>query len=119
MLFRSEETWFYPRNPAGRHTYAARIAPGGALIALEQRLTEENMRRIVADRSTAKEVRALFGPPSLVTRLDRQEREVWEYRMFNTVQIPYNLYVQFSGDGIAREVLFLRDPSQDFPGRRR
>jgi hypothetical protein len=111
-----DSVWFYPRNPAGRHTYAVRVAPDGVVRGIEQRLTVENMQKLVAGGTTAQEVRALFGPPYRITRLDRQERDVWEYRMFNQVQIPYNLFVQYSADGVVREVLFLRDPSQDIPG---
>ena len=110
-----DSVWFYPRNPAGRHTYAVRVAPDGVVREIEQRLTVENMNKLVAGATEAKEVRALFGPPYRVTRLDRQERDVWEYRMFNQIQIPYNLFVQYSADGVVREVLFLRDPSQDMP----
>jgi hypothetical protein len=111
-----DSVWFYPRGPAGRHTYAVRVAPDGVMRAIEQRLTVENLQKLVAGETTAGDVRALFGPPYRITRLDRQERDVWEYRMFNQVQIPYNLFVQYSADGIVREVLFLRDPSQDIPG---
>jgi hypothetical protein len=110
-----DSVWFYPRNPAGRHTYAVRVAPDGTVREIDQRLTVENMQKLVADATTAREVRVLFGPPYRITRLDRQERDVWEYRMYNPIQIPYNLFVQYSADGIVREVLFLRDPSQDAP----
>jgi hypothetical protein len=110
-----DSVWFYPRNPAGRHTYAVRVAPDGVVRAIDQRLTVENMQKLVAGATTANEVRELFGPPNRVTHLNMQERDVWEYRMLNPIQIPYNLYVQYSADGIVREVLFLRDPSQDMP----
>ena len=114
-----DTVWFYPRNPAGRHTYAVRVAADGVVREIDQRLTVDNMQKLVAGATSAREVRAVFGPPYRVTHLGMQERDVWEYRMFNPIQIPYNLFVQYSADGIVREVLFLRDPSQDFPGGRR
>jgi hypothetical protein len=113
-----EAVWFYPRNPYGRHTYAVRIAKDGRVVDVEQRLTIDNLAKLRAGSSTAKDVRALLGPPYRITRLDRQQRDVWEYRMFNQIQIPHNLFVQYSYDGIVQEVLLLRDPSQDFPGPR-
>lgn len=107
--------WFYPHNPFGRHTYAVQVAADGRVRSIEQRLTVANMQKLVANVSTVQDVRALFGPPNRVTHFNRQQRDVWEYRMFNQIDIPYNLYVQYSADGIVREVLFLRDPSQDMP----
>jgi hypothetical protein len=108
--------WFYPRGPFGRHTYAVSVAPNGVMRGIEQTLTMGNMEKVTAGSSTAKDVRMIFGPPTRVTRNHRRDREVWEYRMYNQIQIPYNLFVQFSDDGIVREMLFLRDPSQDAPG---
>jgi len=108
-----DTVWFYPRGPAGRQTYAVRIAPDGVMRSIEQRLTVENLNKLLAGETTARDVRALFGPPSYITRLDRQQRDVWEYRMKNQIDIDYNLFVQYSYDGILREALFLRDPKYD------
>jgi hypothetical protein len=108
-----DSVWFYPRGPMGRQTYAVRVAPDGVVRGIEQRLTMENMQKLVADETTAAQVRALFGPPGYVTRLERQQRDVWEYRMKNQIDLDYSLFVQFSYDGILREALFLRDPKYD------
>jgi hypothetical protein len=105
--------WFYPRGPMGRQTYAVRVAPDGVMRGIEQRLTVENLQKLVAGQTTAKDVRALFGPPSYVTRLERQQRDVWEYPMKNQIDFDYSLFVQYSYDGIVREALFLRDPKYD------
>ena len=114
-LWAGDTVWFYPRGPFGRHTYAVQVAADGRVRSIEQRLTVANMEKISANASTMQDVRLVFGPPSRVTRNHRGDRQVWEYRMFNQIQIPHNLFVQFSGDGIVREMLFLRDPSQDMP----
>lgn len=111
-----ERIWFYPHAPAGRDTYAVRIGADGKVRAVEQRLTEENFKRLTAGTTTTKQVRELLGPPNRAFRNDRQERVVWEYLYFNAMQIPFILYVQASDDGIVREVLTIRDPSQDMPG---
>ena len=109
-----DTVWFYPRNPFGLHTYAARIGSDGVLRGIDQRLTVENMHKLLLGSTTAKEVRELLGPPWRVSRLERQQRDVWEYYMYNAVQVEHNLYVQFSGDGVVREVLLLRDLKNDF-----
>src|SRR5438132_702223 len=54
------ETWlYYPRQPFGRETFVARVAPDGRLVALEQRLTDENILKIVPNAATGNEVRTL------------------------------------------------------------
>lgn len=111
-----ERTWFYPHAPAGRETHAVRLGPDGKLRAVEQRLTEENIARLQSGTSTTRDVRELFGPPNRVIRMERQQREAWEYLYYNVIQIPFILYVQSSPDGIVREVFTIRDPSQDMPG---
>ena len=111
-----DSTWFYPHNPAGRDTYAVRMSADGVVRSVDQRLTEGNMAKLVAGATTTKEVRELFGPPNRVIRMERQQREAWEYYYYNPIQIPFILYVQASADGIVREVVTIRDPSQDAPG---
>ena len=34
-----DSVWFYPRNPAGPHTYAVRLNPQGIVQEVDQRLT--------------------------------------------------------------------------------
>lgn len=110
-----ERVWFYPHAPAGRDTYAVRFGADGRVVAIEQRLTEENFARLAAGNTT-RQVRELLGPPNRAFRNDRQERVVWEYLYYNAMQIPFILYVQASDDGVVREVVTIRDPSQDTPG---
>jgi outer membrane protein assembly factor BamE (lipoprotein component of BamABCDE complex) len=108
-----DSVWFYPRGPYGRHTYAVRVAPDGVVRSVEQRLTMENLSKLVAGETAAKDVRALFGPPSRAFRSDRQQRDIWEYPMKNQVDVDHTLIVQFSYDGIVREAMLLRDPKYD------
>jgi hypothetical protein len=106
-------TWFYPHGPMGRDTYAVRIAPDGKVQAVEQVLSEANFPKLIPGQTTSRDAREVLGPPSRVIRSARQQREIWEYPYYNAMQTPYLLYVQFSGDGVLREVLTLRDPSLD------
>lgn len=94
-------------------TFVARIAPGGKLIAVEQRLTDENVAKIVPNASNGSNVRDLLGPPAVITVFPRLNREVWQYHMrhFGDPGIPVALYVQFSSDGVAREVYLIDETS--------
>ena len=113
-----DTVWFYPRLPSGRQTYAVRISPDGALRGIDQRLTEESLSKLVAGTTTMKEVRLLLGPPFRAIRFERQERLVWDYPMYNNIRTEFNLSVQFSYDGIVREVLLLKDYRNEPGGRR-
>jgi len=108
------ETWlYYSRQPFGRKTFVARIAPDGRLVALEQRLTDENVAKIVPQTTRRDDVRELLGPPYLVSTFPRMEREIWQYYMrhFGDPGVPLTLYVQFSPDGVAREVYLIDETS--------
>jgi hypothetical protein len=106
---------YYPRGPSGMHTYAVHVSAGGIMQSVDQLLTVDNLKKLVPGVTTTAQVREDFGPPGRISRLDRQQRDVWEYRMFGASQEPYYLYVQISGDGIVREVLFLKDYNRE-PG---
>ena len=109
-----ETLWFYPRQPFGRQSFAVRLGPDGVVRGVEQRLTVENVYKLVPGTTPAPAVRELLGPPWRVTYLDRQQREVWEYAMYMANGQEAFLFVQFSGD-VVREVLLLRDSYFD-PG---
>ena len=108
--------WFYPRKPSGRQMYAARIGPDGRMRSLQQTLTEQNIRNLVPGVTTMAQVREILGPPWRTSRFERQQRDVWEYTMVNTQQWDYYLDVQFSGDGIVREVMMLKDYTKEQGG---
>lgn len=110
-----ESVWFYPRNPFGQHTFAVRLAADGRLRGVEQRLAPAHWRKIVPGVSTAKDVRELLGPPWLTRRFERLERDTWEWRVRDITDDPRILVVQYSYDGVVREVLLLRDPILDTP----
>lgn len=112
---------YFTRAPLGRHTYAVSVGPDGVLRGVEQVLTWDNTYKLVAGTTTKPQVRDLLGPPGLVSRLPRQEREVWEYKWLHFEEKRV-LWVQFSDDGIVREALNMRDFAAEPPsghGRRR
>jgi len=51
----------------------------------------------------------------MVSTLPRLEREVWEYQLLE-VDFKWKLWVQFSPDGVVREVVKMRHPDMDPPG---
>jgi hypothetical protein len=110
-----ESIWFYPHGPFGATTYAVRLSAGGVMQSVEQVLTYENIARLRAGETTSRQVREILGPPSGSTHLDRQQRDVWFYPVKDQIQVPHNLFVQFSADGIVREVVMVRSPALDRP----
>ena len=100
--------WYYPRGPVGRQTFAVTLGPDGVLRGIDQRLTMANVAKLVQGRSTAKEVRELLGPPPTVRPFPRLQRTVWIYPMLLD-EDPRILWVQFSSDDIAREIIETHD----------
>src|SRR2546430_6436084 len=104
----SETVLWFPRMPYGDGTYAARVGADGRLVAIEQRLTEENIARIERGRTTADQVLDLVGPPYRVDQFARMEREIWTYKM-QLFPFPKALFVQLSPDRVGREVSYMDD----------
>jgi len=113
-----ETVLWYPRLRYGRQNYAARIGPDGKLLAIEQRLTEENIAKLVRGQSQAGNVRELLGPPHRADPFPRMEREIWTYYMRGSPNWKV-LYVQLSADGVVREVYYMDDPEAMPKGGRR
>ena len=110
-----EKALYFSRLPEGRMVFVATVGPDGILRTLDQRLTRQNIGWLVAGTSTKKDVLGFFGPPGDVGRYPRLEREWWEYKFFD-YQDRRILTVQFSDDGIVREVLDMRDWAYEPPG---
>ena len=107
------ETWYYyPQQPHGLAMYVARVDRDGKMIAIEQRLTDENVARLEKGKTRADDVRDLLGPPWKVWPFPRMQRDIWEYRMNTNAGggTPQGLYLNVSPDNIVREVYTLNDP---------
>jgi len=104
-----DSIWFYPSQPFGRQMYAVRLTPAGAVRSVEQVLTEPNVAKLVPGVTTRSQAHEQFGPPFEQSRFARQQREVWTYTAYNSAMQEYFLHVQFSDDGILREVIFIQD----------
>jgi len=110
------ETWlYYPRGEFARQTFVARIGPDGTLRGIEQRLDVANIGKIQIGKSNMEDVRLLFGPPHQITHFALSQRTVWEYNILDN-PTKRLLEVQFSDDGVVREVLLLYDHEYDKSG---
>ena len=111
-----ETVYYYPSLPFGYATYAARIAPDGKLIALEQRLTPENMDKLKPGVTRAEDVLDLLGPPYRPMKQATSGDEIWTYP-FRIAGFPLGRWfvVHISPDGLLREKNTIDDPTR---GRR-
>ena len=101
--------------PWGRLNYVATLGPDSVLRGFEQRLTYWNIHKVQAGMRRD-EVRELLGPPFEISRLPRQQREVWEYPWLHAAREGRVLFVQFSDDGIVRETIEMHDDERDPQG---
>jgi hypothetical protein len=109
-LVGAETVYYFPELPWGYRSYAARVGADGRLIAVEQRLTEENIGKVVRGKSTATEVRDLLGPPWEPIHYARMDRDVWTYPMRIAADpTPKWFVVHVASDGIVRETYLFDD----------
>ena len=116
-----ETVYYYPRLPWGYATYVARIAPDDRLIAIEQRLTEENIAKLKPGATRAEEVRDLLGPPFEPMKQALSGNEIWTYPMrIGGHPTPKWFLATISPDGVLRDTYIIDDPNwvrQDSPRR--
>jgi hypothetical protein len=106
----AETVYYFPELPWGYRSYAARVDGDGKLIAVEQRLTEENIAKVIKGKTTGSEVRDLLGPPWEPIRYERMQRDVWTYPMRIAADpTPKWFVVHLSLDGVVRETYLFDD----------
>jgi hypothetical protein len=104
---------YYPKQPFGRRLLVAGLAPDGKLIAVEQRLSEEYIAKLVPNHSRREDVLELFGQPYERLKFPRMNREAWSWHMRALGTVPASLHVQLSPDGAVREVYVLDEQKGD------
>lgn len=108
------ETWlYYPSQPYGRKVQVARLGADGRLVALEQRLSDEYIAKLVPNQSRREDVLALFGEPYQRSAFPRMQREAWSWHMQHFTNRPAGLHVQMSPDGVVREVYIIDENDRD------
>jgi hypothetical protein len=103
-----ERRLYFTRYPFGRATFVATIGADDLLRGIDQRLNYWNIYK-VQPGMRRDEVRELLGPPREISRLPRQQREVWEYPWRHAASELRIMWVQFSDDGVVREVVEMHD----------
>jgi hypothetical protein len=112
-----ETVYYYPRLPWGYASYAARIGADGRLIALEQRLTPENVERVKVGATRGEEVLDLLGPPYEPMKQGRTGNDIWTYPMRAPGHpTPKWFLVTVSPDGLVREAYMIDDPNYNRHG---
>ena len=105
-----ETVYYFPELPWGYKSYAARVGGDGKLIAVEQRLTQENIARVVRGTTTGGEVRDLLGPPYEPMKRPTDGSEIWTYPMRIAADpTPKWFLVLFSPDGVVRDTQLIDD----------
>lgn len=112
-LANGDTALYYSLLPFGRRMYVATVSAEGLLRSLDQRLTHQTIARIKIN-DTARQVRELLGPPDRTGRMERLQRDVWEYPWLDAEEKRI-LWVQFSYDGTVREVIDMHDFESDPP----
>jgi hypothetical protein len=107
-----ETVYYFPRLPWGYATYAARIAPDGKLVALEQRLTRENIEKLKPGVTRGAEVLDLLGPPYEPMKQALSGSVIWTYPMrVKDHPTPKWFLATVSSDGVLREAYLIDDPN--------
>lgn len=115
-----ETVYYFPRLPWGYATYAARIGPDGKLVALEQRLTRENIERLKPGVSRAEDVRDLLGPPFEPMKQALSGNEIWTYPMRVAGHpTPKWFLVHLTPERLVSETYLIDDPHWLQPDSRR
>jgi hypothetical protein len=104
---------YFSRLPFGREIYVATVGSDGVLRGIERTLTRKNIASIKEGMKAA-EVRELLGPPYRSVYMKLSDRDVWEYP-WRIVEDRRILWVQFSRDGIVREIIEMHDFESDPP----
>jgi len=111
-LLNGDSALYFSRLPYGRAMYVVTVGQDGVMKSIEQRMTYASFAKVVANSWTKKEVSELLGPPGKQGRFDRQQRDWWEYRYLLSPDYRV-VWVQFSDDGVVREMYDMLDPEEE------
>ena len=93
----------------------AGTGPDAKLAAVEQRLTDEEIVRLLPEGTPASAVRELLGPPTREYALFPEDIETWEYRLAGFLH-PRTLYVQLSAGAPGEGGVRARAPRRNIAG---
>ena len=102
------ERWIYSGQPSGRSAHQLDFDAQGRLQDVQQVLTPQRLQAIEADRWTADQVRATFGPPALLETVAFFDGLVWTYRFYEDFT-PRLAHVYIDRAGVVRRMMFADD----------
>ena len=107
-----ETVYYYPQLPWGYASYAARVGADGKLVAVEQRLTLDNINQVKTGVTRVDEVRDLLGPPYEPMKQARTGNEIWTYPMrVPGHPTPKWFLVTLTPNGVVSEAYLIDDPN--------
>ena len=104
------ETLEYKHGPFGRGTYMVRLGKSGRLISYEQVLTTEHFGMVQIGKTTAREVKEMFGSPSDVSHFPLMNLEAWQYPYQESGVWDSAMSIYFDQNGIVRKMESGPDP---------
>lgn len=75
--------------------------------------SQADLARLNMGSTTTDQVKAILGPPIRTAHFKGLQREVWDYRRYEDPFNEYHISVQFSADGVVREVVVVKDLSRE------
>lgn len=108
------KAYYFPRQPWGGQSYKVVTGADGRLKDRQQVLTSENIKRIRTGTTTKQQTQELLGPPLSSARAALKPLDFWEYPWIMVTERRI-LWIGFSDDGIAREVIEMHDFAWDEP----
>ena len=111
-LANGDSALYFSRLPYGRAMYVVTVGPDGVMKSIEQRMQQPVFAKVVANSWTKEQVGELLGPPGRTGRFNRMHRDWWEYR-YRIQPDDRVVWVQFSDDGVVREMYDMIDPDEE------
>jgi hypothetical protein len=104
------DTLEYKRGPFGRGTYMAHLDKSGRLVSYEQVLSTERFALVQVGKTTAREVKELFGSPSATSRFPLMNLDAWQYPYQENGVWDSAMSIYFDQNGIVRKMESGPDP---------
>lgn len=103
----------YSGEPAGFEVYNLDLDASGRLSRVDQPLLRPRIEQdMVVDKTTAEQIRQIYGAPARVEKVARFEGDVWVYQ-FLDINEPFYVYLHLDPEGVLRRLVFMqvRNPS--------
>jgi hypothetical protein len=103
------QLWVYSTGPMGRETYRVHLDKSDRVATVEKMLNDRGFAQVQVNKSNEEDVRRLYGVPGHVTRFDRRNEIVWDYRFRDEWTEPAIFHVIFDDRGIVKQTFQTRE----------